>query len=118
MTRCRSMRRTLPMLLLAGLIAGALPAAAQTPRIQIQPKIQMQQPRLKVQPNVRPTVKPPGIKPIIPPSVAARNIMNAIPGAKILKLKNLPGGDIVGTIRIQNQLRNIRVNGQTGAVRP
>ena len=112
------MRRALPiMLLLAGLLAGTAPADAQTPRLQIQPKVQMQ-PKMRVQPNVRPQVKPPGIKPIIPPSVAARNIMNAIPGAKILKLRNLPGGDIVGTIRVQNQLRNIRVNGQTGAVRP
>lgn len=102
------------LLLIAGLFAEAAPSMAQTPKLQLQI-----QPKVRVQPNVKPPgVKPPAMRPIIPPSVAARAIMNAVPGAKILKLRNLPTGDIVGTIRVRNQLRNIRVNGQTGAVRP
>ncbi|CAN5210420.1 hypothetical protein BH10PSE7_BH10PSE7_03800 [soil metagenome] len=115
------MRRGLTiMLLIAGLLAPTATVLAQAPRVQIQ-----MQPKIRIQPNivkpqgVKPQgAKPPMMKPIIPPSVAAQAIMNAMPGAKVLKLRNLPTGDIVGTVRIQNQLRNIRVNGQTGAVRP
>ena len=110
------MRRGLTaMLLIAGLLAPSVPALAQTPRIQLQI-----QPKVRIQPNmVRPQgAKPPMMKPVIPPSVAAQAIMKAVPGAKVLKLRNLPTGDIVGTVRIKNQVRNIRVNGQTGAVRP
>ena len=122
MKGCFHTRRGLSVLLLiAGLLAPSASAVAQTPRIKLQPRIQLQiQPKIRIQPKVvRPQgAKPPMMKPVIPPSVAAQAIMKAMPGAKVLKLRNLPTGDIVGTVRIKNQVRNIRVNGQTGAVRP
>lgn len=48
--------------------------------------------------------------------MAQQNIQNRIPNAKVLKIGPLPSGDIIATIKIQNQIKKVRVNGQTGAV--
>lgn len=39
-----------------------------------------------------------------------------MPSATVLKIGPLPSGDIVATIKIQNQVKKVRVDGQTGAV--
>jgi hypothetical protein len=106
---------------LAAIICAALMAAG-TPVVEAQVKIQLQvQPSIipKLQPKIQPKInKPPVIivKPVIPPSVAVANIMRVMPTAKVLKVVNLPTGDIVATVRIKDQIRKIRVNGRNGAV--
>ncbi len=102
------MRRKLTIAALAAmLLAVGEPALAQTPDIQMQV-----QPRLRIQPKVN----KPNIKPTIPLSTAQRNIEALMPGAKVVKINPLPSGDIVATVRIENELRKIRVDGETGAV--
>jgi len=52
----------------------------------------------------------------VPPSLVIRNIKAVMPSAKVLKLVTLPTGDFVATIRIENEVRKIGVDGATGAV--
>lgn len=103
------MRRKLTIIALAAmmLVAGE-PALAQSPNIQLQV-----QPKLRIQPKIKPPVIRP---PTIPLSLVTRNIMATMPGAKVLKLLPSPSGDIIATIRIENQIKKIRVDGETGAV--
>jgi len=39
-----------------------------------------------------------------------------IPGARVLKILPSSSGDFIATVRIDNQVRKIRVDGETGAV--
>jgi len=97
----------------AFMVAGT-PVDAQ---VRIKPQTMQLKPNVKVQPKVnKPQVMI--IKPIIPPSQAVKNIVRAMPGAKVLKMVNLPTGDIVATIRLPTEIRKVRVNGRTGAVQP
>ena len=103
------MRRKLTIIALAAMmLAGGGPALAQSPNIQLQV-----QPKLRIQPRI---TKAPVIKPTIPQSLVIRNIQAIMPSAKVLKLVPSPGGDIIATIRIENQIKKIRVDGETGAV--
>jgi hypothetical protein len=80
------MRRKLTMIALA-----AMMLAAGEPALAQAPNIQLQvQPKLRIQPKVNraPAIRPP----MIPPST------------------------VTATIRIENQVRKIRVDGETGAV--
>ena len=105
------MRRIFTIVALAAmlLVAGG-PAFAQTPNIQIQTV----KPQLRIQPKVfkAPAIRPP----LVAPSLVIRNIKAVMPSAKVLKLVTLPTGDFVATIRIENQVRKIGVDGVTGAV--
>ena len=104
------MRRIITIVALAAtLLAAGEPAFAQTPNIQLQV-----QPKLRIQPKVfkAPTIRPP----LVPPSLVIRNIKAVMPSAKVLKLVTLPTGDFVATIRIENQVRKIGVDGETGAL--
>lgn len=104
------MRRKLTIVALAAMmLAAGEPAMAQSPNIQLQV-----QPKLKIQPRINkaPVIRPPSI----PLSVAQRNIQIMMPSAKVLKIGPLPSGDIIATVRIENQIRKIRVDGETGAV--
>jgi len=104
------MRRIITIVALAAtLLAAGEPAFAQTPNIQLQV-----QPKLRIQPKVfkAPTIRPP----LVPPSLVIRNIKAVMPSAKVLKLVTLPTGDFVATIRIENEVRKIGVDGATGAV--
>jgi hypothetical protein len=87
------------------LVAGE-PALAQSQNLQLQV-----QPRLRIQPKINKVRQP-----SIPLSVAQQNIEAIMPNAKVLKIGPLPSGDIVATVRIQNQVKKIRVDGETGAV--
>ena len=95
--------------LVAMMLAGGGPAFAQAPNIQMQTV----KPQLRIQPKV---IKPPVLRPTIPLSLAQRNIQAIMPGAKVLKIVPLPTGDIIATIRIDDEVRKIRVDGETGAV--
>lgn len=113
------MRRILTIAALAvALLAAQGPAFAQSPNIQlqVQPKLQIQpklnQPKL----NQLKVNKTPTIPRTIPLSVVTRNIQNQIANSRVLKLVPLPSGDIVATIKVQNQIKKIWVNGQTGAI--
>jgi len=104
------MRRIFTIVALAAmLLAAGEPAFAQSPNIQLQV-----QPKLRIQPKVykAPVIRPP----LVAPSLVTRNIMAVMPSAKVLKLVTLPTGDFVATIRIENQVRKIGVDGATGAV--
>ncbi|MFZ5677969.1 MAG: hypothetical protein ACOZAM_33805 [Pseudomonadota bacterium] len=90
------------------LLAAQGPAFAQSPNIQLQV-----QPKLQIQPKIS---KPPVLRPMIPLSMAQRNIQNRIPNSTVLKIGPLPSGDIIATIKIKNQIKKVRVDGQTGAV--
>lgn len=101
------MRRILTIAALAAsLLAAGGPAFAQSPNMQLQPRLF--QPKASKPPTVRP--------PTITLSQATKNIQTAIPTARVLKIGPLPSGDIVATIKIENQVKKVRVNGQTGAV--
>lgn len=102
------MRRKLTIVALAAMmLAAGEPALAQS-------SIQLQvQPKLRIQPKIN---RPPVIRPMISLSQAQRNIQMVLPSAKVLKIGPLPSGDIIATIRIENQLKKIRVDGETGAV--
>lgn len=103
------MRRKLTIAALAGLLL-----AAQGPAFAQSPNIQLVQPKLQIAPKIS---KPPVVaRPTIPLSLATRNIQSAMPTAKVLKIIPLPTGDIVATIKIKNQIKKVRVNGQTGVV--
>ena len=98
------MRRILTIAALAAsLLAAGGPAYAQSPTMQPQPKLQIQP-------------KAPARPPMITLSQATKNIQTVMPTARVLKIGPLPSGDIVATIKIENQVKKVRVNGQTGAV--
>lgn len=108
------MRRILTIAALAvSLLAAQGPAFAQSPNIQLQVK-----PNLQIQPklNQLKVNKPPTIPRTIPLSVVTRNIQSQIANSRVLKLVPLPSGDIVATIKVQNQIKKVRVDGQTGAI--
>ena len=103
------MRRKLTIAAFAAmLLAVQSPGFAQSPNIQLQV-----QPKVRIQPRIS---KAPTLQPRIPLSLATKNIQAAMPAAKVLKIGPLPSGDIVATIKIQNQIKKVRVDGQTGAV--
>ncbi|QIG49634.1 hypothetical protein G5V57_19095 [Nordella sp. HKS 07] len=98
------MRRILTIAALAAsLLTAGGPAYAQSPTMQPQPKLQIQP-------------KAPARPPMITLSQATKNIQTVMPTARVLKIGPLPSGDIVATIKIENQVKKVRVNGQTGAV--
>jgi hypothetical protein len=99
-------------MLFAALFAAGMPVEAQV-KLRLLPKQQIQ---MQMQKPPRVKTPPVMMKPIIPLSRATQLIVQAIPKAKVLKINPLPTGDIVATIRIQDQVRKVRVNGQTGAV--
>lgn len=103
------MRRKLTIIALAAMMlaVGEL-ALAQSPNLQLQV-----QPKIRIQPRFN---KAPVRPPSIPLSVAQQNIQMIMPNAKVLKIGPLPSGDIIATVRIENQVRKIRVDGETGAV--
>jgi len=103
------MHRKLTIIALAAMmLAFGEFALAQSPNPQ--PQVQ---PKLRIQPRVN---KAPVRPPSIPLSVAQQNIQMVMPNAKVLKIGPLPSGDIIATVRIENQVRKIRVDGETGAV--
>lgn len=104
------MRRKLTIIALAAMmLAVGEPAMAQSPNLQLQVR-----PQLRIQPRIN---KAPVIRqPTIAPSMATKNIQVMIPGATVLKILPLSNGDFMATIRIENQVKKIRVDGETGAV--
>jgi hypothetical protein len=102
------MRRKLTIVALAAMmLAAGEPALAQSPNFQ------QVQPKLKIQPRIN---KAPIRQPTIAPSLATQNIQSMIPGARVLKILPSSSGDFIATVRIDNQVRKIRVDGETGAV--
>jgi hypothetical protein len=103
------MRRKLTIIAFAAMmLAFGEFALAQSPNLQ--PQVQ---PKFRIQPRFN---KAPVRPPSIPLSVAQQNIQMIMPNAKVLKIGPLPSGDIIATVRIENQVRKIRVDGETGAV--
>jgi hypothetical protein len=102
------MRRKLTIIALAAMmLAAGEPAMAQSPtQLQVRPQ-------LKIQPRIN---KAPIRQPIIAPSMATKNIQAMIPGATVLKILPSSNGDFIATVRIENQVKKIRVDGETGAV--
>jgi hypothetical protein len=70
--------------LIMAVILATVPAAAQTPRIKLQ-----------LQPRVLNTPS----KPTMSPALAGRMVLRNNPGAKLLKIKPLPGGNFAVTIK-------------------
>ena len=91
------MRRKLTMIALAAMM---LAAGDPAPKLRIQPRIN----------------KAPARQPTIPASLAMQNIQVMIPGATVLKILPSSSGDFIATVRIENQVKKIRVDGETGAV--
>jgi len=103
------MRSQLTMIAVAAMmLALGEPALAQSPNLQLQA-----QPKLRIQPRIN---KAPARQPTIPPSLATQNIQVMIPGATVLKILPSSSGDFIATVRIENQVKKIRVDGETGAV--
>ena len=103
------MRRRLTIFAVAAiLLTAGEPALSQSQNLQLQV-----QPRLRIQPKIN---KAPVRQPTIPPSTATKNIQVMIPGATVLKILPSSNGDFIATVRINDRLRKIWVDGETGAV--
>src|SRR5262245_50828416 len=93
-----AMRRgVLAAMMIAAVMAAGMPAEAQVKLRFIPKQIYLQKPSKGPRPMVRP--QPGAVKPMIPLYRATQMIQQAIHGAKVLKIRPLPGGDIVATIR-------------------
>jgi hypothetical protein len=112
------MRRVLAIaVLMAMMLAAGDPAMAQTPNLQmqLQPKIQIQP---NLQPKILPRIQPPNRTlnlPLIKPSQALIIAQRMIPNSKGIDVKLLSGGNYVVTLRRNNQLQRVIIDGDTGA---
>lgn len=92
---------------------------AQTPNLQIQMQVQ---PRIQIQPNFQPKILPkiqplnraPNL-PLIKPSQALIIAQRMVPNSKGIDVKLLPGGNYAVTLRRNNQLQRVIIDGDTGA---
>ncbi len=108
------MRRALAIAAsVATMLAAGEPAITQTPNMQLQPRLQnltkiQNQPRTQ-QPDRRPNL------PLIKPSQALIIAMRVIPNSKAVGVKLLPGGNYAVTLKRNNQLQRVIIDGDTGA---
>jgi uncharacterized protein YdeI (BOF family) len=51
------------------------------------------------------------------PSGAAAAVQSRYPNAVILAVRRAPNGDFVVTVRLGNQVRRVRVDGETGQIK-
>jgi hypothetical protein len=93
----------------AMMVAAGDPAMTQTPDLQLQPKLQTQ-PRIQ-QPGRSPNL------PLIKPSQALIIALRVIPNSKAVGVKLLPGGNYAVTLKRNNQLQRVIIDGDTGAPR-
>ena len=98
-------RGLLAATLIAAVFAAGVPVAEAQARIQAQP-------RMQVQPRVNKAPKLPTL--IIPPSQAVGIARGMMPGAKPVGIKR-NGNNYIVTLRKNNQLNRVIINGQTGA---
>lgn len=105
------MRRALAIAAcMAVMLAAGEPALAQTPNVaQLQPKPQVQP---KVQSPNRPNQQP-----LIKPGQALIIAQRLVPNSKGIGVKLLPGGNYAVTLRRNNQLQRVIIDGDTGAPR-
>jgi hypothetical protein len=106
------MRRALAIAVSAAMmLAAGDPAMAQTPKPQL---------KLQVQPNILPRNqaprRPPNL-PLIKPGQALIIAQRMVPNSKALGVKLLPGGNYAVTLRRNNQLQRVIIDGDTGAPR-
>ncbi|MGE4252486.1 MAG: hypothetical protein AB7F09_24065 [Parvibaculaceae bacterium] len=113
------MRRALTIVaVMAMMLAAGEPAMAQTPNLQIQPRMQVQ-PKLqmpKLVPKIQAPNRPPNM-PLIKPSQALIIAQRLVPNSKGIGVKLLPGGNYAVTLRRNNQLQRVIIDGDTGAPR-
>lgn len=103
------MRRALAIAAcMAVMLAAGEPALAQTPNVELQPKPQVQP---KVQSPNRPNF------PLIKPGQALIIAQRLVPNSKGIGVKLLPGGNYAVTLRRNNQLQRVIIDGDTGAPR-
>src|SRR5262245_17180999 len=112
------MRRALAIAVCVALALAAGEAAmTQTPnqfqqRVQIQPKLQTPRFNAKTQ-----TPRRGSDMPLIKPSQALIIAQRLVPDPKGIGVKLLPGGDYSVTLRRDNQLQRVIIDGDTGAPR-
>ena len=86
---------------------------AQTPNLQMQVQPQLQ-------PKSEPGTEAPGggsHLPLIKPGQALIIAQRLVPNSKGIGVKLLPGGDYAVTLRRENQLQRVIIDGDTGALR-
>jgi hypothetical protein len=110
------MRRALAIAAsVAVMLAAGESAMTQTPNMQLNPnRVQglsrvQNQPRAQQQPGRLPSL------PLIKPSQALIIAMRAVPNSKAVGVKLLPGGDYAVTLKRNNQLQRVIIDGDTGA---
>jgi hypothetical protein len=108
------MRRALAIAAsVALMLAAGEPAMAQTPnqpRIQVQPKLQMP----KLVPRIQAPNRPPNM-PLIKPSQALIIAQRLLPNSKGIGVKLLPGGNYAVTLRQDDKVQRVIIDGDTGA---
>jgi hypothetical protein len=107
------MRRALAMAAsVAMMVAAGDPAMTQTPNLQLQ----QIQPKFQIQPRVQQPSRRPDL-PLIKPSQALIIAMRVLPNSKAVGVKLLPGGNYAVTLKRNNQLQRVIIDGDTGAAR-
>jgi uncharacterized membrane protein YkoI len=108
------MRRALAIAAsVAVMLAAGEPAMTQTPNSQPQPKMQIQ-PNIQVQPRIQQPSRPPNL-PLIKPSQALIIALRAVPNSKAVGVKLLPEGNYAVTLKRNNQVQRVIIDGDTGA---
>jgi hypothetical protein len=110
------MRRALAIAAsVAMMLAAGESAMTQTPNMQSQPRLQAQ-PKIQTQPRIEQPGRSPDL-PLIKPSQALIIAMRVIPNSKAVGVKLLPGGNYAVTLKRNNQLQRVIIDGDTGAPR-
>lgn len=97
----------------AMMLAAGDPAQSQTQELQPQPDLQIQ-PKFQIQPRAQQPSRPPDM-PLIKPSQALIIAMRVVPNSKAVGVKLLPGGNYAVTLKRNNQLQRVIIDGDTGA---
>ena len=112
MRRALTIAASVALMLAAGELALSQPPTLQQHRIQVQPKFQLP----KIAPRVQAPNRPPSL-PLIKPSQALIIAQRLMPNSKGIGVKLLPGGNYAVTLRRNNTLRRVIIDGDTGVPR-
>ena len=113
MRRALTIAASVALMLAAGELALSQTPNMQMPqRIQVQPKFQLP----KLVPRVQAPKRAPSL-PLIKPSQALIIAQRLVPNSKGIGVKLLPSGNYAVTLRRNNSLQRVIIDGDTGAPR-
>ena len=113
MRRALTIAASVALMLAAGELAlSQTPTLQMQHRIQVQPKFQLP----KIAPRIQAPNRPPSL-PLIKPSQALIIAQRLMPNSKGIGVKLLPSGNYAVTLRRNNTLRRVIIDGDTGVPR-